>query len=703
MINNVWTISGFLVTLVTASFAAFVIKGNGCIEQEKKLPLGWDELCVGIGILIVGLLLRWCFLGNFMGGMFTSDEQLISVIYTSAIAHLEPARNGATHIGYAIALNWWYGLFGFSALTARCFSATLGTVGLASFGILLFKTLGSRPALWGTAFASISLFGIYFSKLALETGWVLFFPPCIGLLLVFAKERRNPAFGIVAGALFSFSLFSYPGIILSTLILSASICLVITYRYIKTPEISSFAHNKKLLVLAGSFLFGFLPFFFFSLNAHQKIFGLNSQLLFRGGGGTEWDLSKIIEGLLQVFRDSFVTADSWYMRYRGMPFFELGLIPIAFLGWLRLKSAVRPAWMVGAVVTLPLLMLSVPFTGAYPGMRRALFVLLPYYALAGLGFSCILEWMAQAKIVPFWKSRKFLSLSLILIVSVNSISYQLTKGLSSTSWNFSPGFFHDIIPLDFLQNALDKNNVVLLESEFSGGQFDLLIYEHYPRLVALYNTHRPIGSLKIIKNTAAQPKLDALRPSIYMTWSAKNLVELAELRLVCIPESSLTSEDIKTPYSAYFIQPEFPRNSCISLADTNSRVGEKINFAFGKLERLRHVLLCEGDGCGADRKNFIYSRGGVVSFLLSKPTSSIKQTLRINVLNPDPNRHSTVEVNGVVVGDLVTKVLQNDIADFTIPPSAERPTENWVIRILPSKDPNCLGWDIVSAELIAGL
>ncbi len=701
MINYIWTISGFLIMLVAASFAAFVIKDKDYREHEKKPPIGRDELFVGIGILIAGLVLRWCFLGNFLGGIFTSDEQLISVIYTSAIAYHEPARNGATHLGYALALNWWYGLFGFSALTARCFSATLGTVGLVSFGILLFKTLGSRPALWGTAFASISLFGIYFSKLALETGWVLFFPPCIAILLVFAKERRSPSFGVVAGALFSFSLFSYPGIILSTFILLASICLIITYRYVKTPEICCFSLNKDLPILIGSFLFGFLPFFFFSLNAHQKIFGLNNQLLFRGGGRAEWDFSKIIERLLQVFRDSFFTADSWYLVYRGMPFFELGLIPIAILGWLRLKSVVRPAWMVGAVVTIPLLILSVPFTGAYPGMRRALFVLLPYYALVGLGSSCILEWMAQAKMVPFWKSRKSLSLILILTVAMHSISYQLTKGLSSTSWNFSPGFNRNIIPLDFLQNALDKNNVLLQESEFSGGQFDLLIYTHYPRMVARYNTHRPIGSLNIIKSPDVLPKLDTLRPSIYMTWSAANLIELAELKLLCIPESSMTS-DTTTPYCAYLIQPEYPRNSCMSLAGANGRAGEKINFAFGKPERLRHALFCGGDGCGADRKDFIYSRGGVVSFLLSKPTGSIKQTLRITVLNPDPNRHSTVEVNGVVVGDLVPKALQSDIANFTIPPSAEKPMENWVIRILPSKDPNHLGWDIVSAELVTG-
>lgn len=240
MNTHIWSILGFMLMLFTASITFSAIRDKAYIAQKKAPSLEWNELVAGVIIIFLGFILRLCFLNDFQGGIFTSDEQLISVIYSSAITHHEPARNGATHLGYALALNWWYSLFGFSALSARCFSATLGIIGLASFMILVWKTLSLRPALWATAFSSISLFGIYFSKLSLETGWVLFFPPCIGLLLVIAKERYSLANAIAAGVIFSFAIFSYPGILLATCVFIASTGLVLLYRFIKTPSFHFF-------------------------------------------------------------------------------------------------------------------------------------------------------------------------------------------------------------------------------------------------------------------------------------------------------------------------------------------------------------------------------------------------------------------------------------------------------------------------------
>jgi len=327
---------------------------------------------------------------------------------------------------------------------------------------------------------------------------------------------------------------------------------------------------------------------------------------------------------------------------------------------------------------------------------------LPFYALVGLGCSSFLEWVNQCEMLSFQKSRKYIPLILIMVVAIYSISYQLTKGRLSTSWNCGTGFIRKTIPLDFLQNTLEKHNVILREAEFSGGQFDLLIYTHYPRLVARYNTHRPIGTIKVFKTLDVLPKPDTHRPSIYMTWSTVDLINMVERKGLCVPDAVINSQDTNTPYWGYLAQPEYPRNSCISYAGSNGSVGEKISFAFDKYERLRHVLDCEGDGCGPDRKEFIYSSGGIVSFLLSRPTGS-KKNLRITVTNPDPNRHSIVEVNGVFIGDLEIKTLKDNIANLPIPPSAERANENWVIRILPSKDKNSLGWDIISAELVSSI
>lgn len=419
----------------------------------------------------------------------------------------------------------------------------------------------------------------------------------------------------------------------------------------------------------------------------------------------ELNFSKIVDGLAQVIRDSFITADSWYLVYSGMPFFELGLVPIAFLGWMRLKSELRPAWLIGLVITLPMLILSVPFTGAYPGMRRALFVLLPYYTLVGLGCSCFFEWATKTSMFRLCNFLKPLSITLILSVAAHNILYQMTLGRSLTSHNFGTGFVFNTIPLDFLHKNLLTHNVLLRESEFSGGQFDLLIYTNYPRMVAKYNVDKPIGTVKILKNfDEVFQKLENSRPSIYMTWSSADIAELTKLQLICIPESNFSSQSYQEtdiPYWGYLIQPEYPNKSCISIANENDRAGEKINFYAGKIERLRHMLSCEGDGCGSDRKDFIYTRGGVVSFLLSKPTGSVKQNLQISVINPDPIRKSIVEVNGVEVGVLSTDNLQNNVVSFSIPASAKNNKENWVINILPSKNPEHLGWDIVSAELVA--
>src|SRR6185295_9383431 len=117
---------------------------------------------------------------------------------------------------------------GLQPLSSRYFTATIATVGLGFFFGALRAWLGTRAALWGTAFLAISAYAVYFSVFAVEHVHVLFFLPLNAFLLSRWLRTPTPARGILLGLGIAASAFTHVGLVLAyvTLLPACAVALV---------------------------------------------------------------------------------------------------------------------------------------------------------------------------------------------------------------------------------------------------------------------------------------------------------------------------------------------------------------------------------------------------------------------------------------------------------------------------------------------
>jgi hypothetical protein len=705
-ILNFWQISAWAIA-IGLSIAIYFELRSSCINQQSlQIRPSIFEIMLAITLTSMGLILRFAFLDEFQAGRLTSDEHRLANIYISTIVHNELARGGATHLAFARSLDFWYQTVGFTPLLARSFSAFLGAVSLVFFFFGLRKVAGVRLAMWGTAFLSISLFGIYFSKLAIETGWAIFIPPVVFYFLVVGGKFKFLAVA-ASGFFLSLGLFSYPGLLMAIIAIIIGICIsfLISKSYRSNFQFFEILKNWKLGL---SFLGGIIPFTAYALYQHIAVYGADQQLM-TGNGLFTFEYAPLLDGFVQVLRDAFINADSWYMPYQGEPFFEIPLLPLAVLGLLMFWRGRWPWYTYGVFVSIPICIIMTPFAGPYPGMRRAIFVLLPYYIAVGGGFIYLLSAVADQEINKLVNNnfkyvlRKPLVLSLIVLAVVQPLAYQFTTGRDVTRWNFGEGFSKPPIPFNLILKTLKTNDIALDEKEF-GGYFDDLIYMHYPRLYSRYNPEATIDHrVVVIRNLydfSSSRSVAQIENKVLMGWDAREFGRLATAGKICMLRESLSSDQADYPYWSVVSTPG--NSACKNSVDFSAKLGSEMSMAFDRIARLRHQLHCETANCGPDRPAFVNTNGGKVSFLLTPKSLDKISILRLNVTNPDKNRESLVFVNDVYLGSLTLASLSKGgkFAEFPIPQQVAAP-ENWKIQIGPSPaNPNTPGWDIVSAEIL---
>ena len=551
---NPWTLSAWSIAL---ALTFVIIREHRRSSPDFALadtPPVRTEILAALLLIGVGLTLRFAFLGEFFGGRLTGDEQLAPFIYTSTVVHGEEARNGATHLTLALALDLWYKVFNFSPLAARALSATLGTISLIFFFLGLRLAAGIRLAMWSTAFLSVSLYGIYFSKLAFEIGWVLFIPPILFFLLVSAYQKRSPLLSASAGLMFSLGLFSYPGVLLATISVIAGMAISYLIFRRKAP-LEWRNHHWWLITLA--FVVGSVPFTAFALYQHFAILG-ERQALLMGGGALSFTIASLLSGWYAVLYDALFSSSSWYLIYSGMAFFDTALLPLGIYGIFMLWRAATHAdrekrWIwYGLFLSIPICIAIIPFTGPYPGMRRALFVLLPYSVALGGGLIFLLHAItAQNAALAITGSMrnhpsyKVFGLSILMLAVAHPIAYQFTAGREITRWmSITEGFGKARIPYSFILEALKTHDIVLDQEEF-GGYFDGLIYTHYPRLYKRYNPEADIRH-KVLHLPYFE--LTKLSDKILMTWDLHKFDQLLAAGKVSVPPKPIFSDSANLPY-----------------------------------------------------------------------------------------------------------------------------------------------------------
>ena len=586
-----WQISAWAIAIGLSIVIFFELSRSRIDHLSLRAKPSRFELLLALAFTSMGLVLRFAFLDEFQAGHLTSDEYRLAIIYVSTIVNNELARGGATHLAFARGFDLWYQTVGFTPLLARSFSAFLGVVSLGCFFFGLLKVAGIRMAIWSTTFLSISLFGVYFSKLALETGWAIFIPPIVFLLLV-TGSRHRLFFVAVSGFVLSLGIFSYPGLLMAiaAVIMGLSICyFIVKQKSSDNPSLCWHQHGKFIL----SFLAGMMPFTVYALHQHLTVYGGGQQLM-TGNGLLTFDIAPLLDGMAQVMKDAFINADSWYMPYKGMPFFEITLLPLSVLGLFMFWRAKWPWYTYSVFVSIPICMAMVPFAGAYPGMRRALFVLLPYYAVVGGGFIYLLGAMTTQGTMTINRngfrhsSYKLLVMSLLLLSVIQPVAYQFTTGRNITLWNFGEGFSKPSIPFGFMLTTLKTNDIVLDQKEF-GGYFDDLIYIHYPRLYARYNADAGIKySVSIVPNLfklQSNEKLTQLTNKLLISWDARNFGQLATDTQICITPKKMTHNKENYPYMAFVSS--LASNSCGTVTEFWSMPGSGRSYTYKDLGVVR--------------------------------------------------------------------------------------------------------------------
>jgi hypothetical protein len=690
-----WRYSGWFFAILLSVWL-FQWRGRFVPVKSEQFS-GKLEFYTAIILICVGLFLRFAYLDEFLGGKLTSDENLLTVIYLSTVVHGEPSVHGATHLACALTLDLWYQLFGFTPYTARAYAATMGAIGLLGLYLGILGALGKRTALWGTAFLSVSLFGIYFSKVAFDVGWVTMVYPVTFALIVWSLRKRSYLLAACAGLFASFGVFSYPGIILAAFAILLGLAATYTFK-LKSAATKPMCrvHAKLYATMALSAI----PFAIYAVAKHKMVLGAGGQPLLMGGGGLSLTWKAYADGILQVLRDSFIDADSWYLQFREMPFFEFALMPLAALGLMRFfRDRMTRPWF-AAFYAVPILMLLVPMSGAYPGMRRAIYAVIPYSIAVAGGLMVVIESTCKHGMVF-----RVLTLIIVGLSVLHPLIYQFTLGRAQVKWNIGEGFSRPRIPTDFLLSTLKTKDVILERNEFDS-YFDARIYHNYPRLYARYQKDSGVSHEVML---IGQPTTDASPDEfsqqagkVFMTWDNYKVTQLIKNGKLCVPSQAM---DVSSNLQPYWGVVAGPNNNCGAIpALILPAMGSSLSMHFDKVARLVHELHCTAEYCGADRPEFIYAAGGDVSFLLQPKNDEIPSMLTVEINESNtPGRENAVLVNNVPIGLISIGTLDatKQFARIPIPVAARLSNGPWTVKLLapPAGKP---GWDVRNVAIGTG-
>lgn len=713
MTIEIWRVLGYLIAFViaTAIFVAF-LRNRPIRYSDSPLVATKGEVIVAVSVIGIGILLRVNFLTEFQGGLLTSDENMMSIAYTSGIINGEHVRSGAGKIIYALVLDAWLHLFGLSVTAIRSLSTVASIAGIVFWFFSLRLLCGQRTALWASALLSISVFGIYFGRLSLEIFWTIVFAPLCLLFYAYWKFHPSRLKAALTGSVVALGLFTYPGSLLALLAIlcglaAAFLLFIITVSSAKT----ALKPSRDTALDAALALAAFLVVNAIGFTLHYTIYASPDEAAFTGGGGgyLSISLASILAAIKQLFVDLFIKGSSWYMNLPAMPFVEFALWPF-FVTGVMISWGRAMDWKVrGVILSMPVVILLVAFTGDYPGMRRAIYFLLPFYYFSAVGIVQFFELVKNLNYHSLKGSRYLTSslfaLILVAVALAHSIYYQLTYGREAVSWNLGEGFGTKKIPLEFISEILLTNDVFLYRHEFDK-YFDHLIYEHYPKLAKRYgNLNRSARDVHFLES-GDELAHDTLRQRDdwrFLTWESKEVVRLSKMLPVCVDEQSF-SDNGDTPLVVYRDSIGAEKNGALCL-ENGEMEGLDSKFQMGyrhSKERFIHELDCGGSYCDNNRPDYIYTLGGIVTFLLAKKPGECDQgcQLVLQVDNPQVGRKSRILISNRQIGLLSIEGLdEENKARFPIP--GEILAEGGALEVSITPEPgDFLGWDIRSAEIV---
>jgi hypothetical protein len=690
-----------MLTVVLWGRRSALVEGQG--ETDR-----WTALdAVPILLLAVGLFLRFAYLGEFMGGRFVADENLVAVYYVTSLMEGEPNRFGVGKAAFGIVADAWYRLVGFEVYNARLFSALQGALGLGFAFLGARRVAGRRTALWFTALLAVALYAIHFSKLALAIACVLFLGPVLFWLVARYLTGGGPGNLMAAGVVAGLATFTYTGLPLGMLATAGGVVLVwltdcLRGRRLLLDDVRDL--YKPVLWTAA----GLLPLLALGALWHESLSqpGVN----FTGGGSLDLRPTTLATALVEILEDLFVAGNSWFLVYRKVPFVETALLPVALLGAVTAWRRPNNLLIRGVIVSLPVLVLINTATGPYPGMRRALFLLLPFYYLVALGIVHMLDGSSRRENPGSWPSSAASRVFVLLlgIALIHSLAYQFSNGRATARVNFGEGYIRERISDEYLLRLLEDRHVVLDGREFEG-YFDEILYRGFAARAVRYGLLTNSSTRIHFLDEPRDPYVASLADRsdwVFLSWQRGRMFRLSEDHPVCISRDLLASR-AGIPYSAYPESAQLAdsdRVLCLGDEGWLARVGESVQLGYRHLEeRFYHHLECENALCDPSRQDFVHTGNkGAVRFVLRVPPRKKQFVLRLQVTHASDDRRARVVVENRFLGLLESSRVGTDhSAEFPLSSALVRDKRVVRVKLQGTGEPGFQGWDVVAAALLS--
>lgn len=196
-------------------------------EWLPRRPLTADLIAITL-ILLIAIAARYYNLTSSPDGI-QGDEAAVAlearhILNDGWIGYYSPAAAG-TPTGYYILAAPFVAIWGDTILAVRLLSATLGTLTVLAFYVLLRRNLGLPSAVFGSLFLAVFGWHLIFSRISFLTiSWP--FVAILGLVFLFEGMRsRRWEWWFLAGIILALGMYTYNGHSLFVLLLGSFIAL----------------------------------------------------------------------------------------------------------------------------------------------------------------------------------------------------------------------------------------------------------------------------------------------------------------------------------------------------------------------------------------------------------------------------------------------------------------------------------------------
>ncbi len=515
-------ISGYALSLFVVVFKIFILPAS---QDKKSDPTQGSKIIFFFAtlLLLFSLVPRAIYMSATTMESFLFEEIGASIVYISKLFNNEKTYSGATQIVYALIFDRWRSLVGFSVFSSRALSAIIGVLGILLYYLSFKKIFNKNVALLVAGLISCGLYSSFFSRIAIETGWAL---TVFALnLYIYSKIQCGQLSRLkyfLLGITVALGLFTYPGYTVGIVCLIPGVLIATLYN-----NRDSFKNSRRLIFQhAIFFCIGLLSLLIPIIIFHYQN---QSHAPFLFGGGVLKNVNvSYLDSVLIQFKDIFFLGQSYYLPFTNCSFVESSLWGFFCIGVWNLVIQKKNSFGIAFLIMLLVLPFGVALALNYPGMRRGVMFLAPFYLFCGVGFSGYIE-SSQYLTTTLKKGATYI-VALMVVLHLFFIQLMTLAG----SVDMRPySHVNDIVLENEFKKNLELYHVVLILDRLT--DFDLDYIKHTVFLLNAYE--HPAFDLRqslSVYPSSREIVLNPDRPNLIISNDIKNLLRYNDNDRYCL-------------------------------------------------------------------------------------------------------------------------------------------------------------------------